>query len=171
MYQNIPAHLVLKTSSQMIQIVLGFSTQLSKENKSLLMTFMSLFCTSADPSVTDFLLTHPVFMPCSQLCAALQHQYPAATRTTDFLLYIDISLCFTCFVTSLYAEELKALSETLSECFLILNLHLHLPSGAIRRYRPGEGSICSQHQAEGCETGGSLGGSVRSATEGQSCGF
>ncbi|XP_026092708.1 rap guanine nucleotide exchange factor 3-like isoform X3 [Carassius auratus] len=28
-----------------------------------------------DPSVTDFLLTHPVFMPCSQLCAALQHHY------------------------------------------------------------------------------------------------
>ncbi|KTG42335.1 hypothetical protein cypCar_00004286 [Cyprinus carpio] len=111
--------------------------KLSKENKSLLMTFMSLFCTSADPSVTDFLLTHPVFMPCSQLCAALQHQYPAATGTTDFLLYIDISLCFTCFVTSLYAEELKALSETLSECFLILNLRLHLPSGAIRRTENG----------------------------------
>uniref|UniRef100_A0A672MFY2 Rap guanine nucleotide exchange factor 3 n=1 Tax=Sinocyclocheilus grahami TaxID=75366 RepID=A0A672MFY2_SINGR len=112
-----------------------------------------------DPSVTDFLLTHPVFMPCSQLCAALQHQYPATTGTTDFPLHIAISLCFTCFVTSLYAEELKALSETVSECFFILNLCLHLPSGAIRRYRPGEGSICSQHQAEGCETGGSLGGS------------
>uniref|UniRef100_A0A672MF82 Rap guanine nucleotide exchange factor 3 n=1 Tax=Sinocyclocheilus grahami TaxID=75366 RepID=A0A672MF82_SINGR len=40
-----------------------------------------LFCTSADPSVTDFLLTHPVFMPCSQLCAALQHQYPPSEGT------------------------------------------------------------------------------------------
>ncbi|XP_056589082.1 rap guanine nucleotide exchange factor 3 isoform X2 [Triplophysa dalaica] len=30
-----------------------------------------------DPSVSDFLLTHPVFMPCSQLCAALQHHYQA----------------------------------------------------------------------------------------------
>uniref|UniRef100_A0A8C1ZZE6 Rap guanine nucleotide exchange factor 3-like n=1 Tax=Cyprinus carpio TaxID=7962 RepID=A0A8C1ZZE6_CYPCA len=36
-----------------------------------------------DPSVTDFLLTHPVFMPCSQLCAALQHQYPAPSEGTD----------------------------------------------------------------------------------------
>uniref|UniRef100_A0A671S328 Rap guanine nucleotide exchange factor 3-like n=1 Tax=Sinocyclocheilus anshuiensis TaxID=1608454 RepID=A0A671S328_9TELE len=34
-----------------------------------------------DPSVTDFLLTHPVFMPCSQLCAALQHQYPPSEGT------------------------------------------------------------------------------------------
>uniref|UniRef100_A0A671S310 Rap guanine nucleotide exchange factor 3-like n=1 Tax=Sinocyclocheilus anshuiensis TaxID=1608454 RepID=A0A671S310_9TELE len=73
-----------------------------------------------DPSVTDFLLTHPVFMPCSQLCAALQHQYPATTGTTDFLLHIDISLCFTCFVTSLYAEELKALSETSNCPFAVL---------------------------------------------------
>uniref|UniRef100_A0A8C3G9M5 Rap guanine nucleotide exchange factor 3 n=1 Tax=Cyclopterus lumpus TaxID=8103 RepID=A0A8C3G9M5_CYCLU len=30
-----------------------------------------------DPCVTDFLLTHKVFMPTSQLCTALQHQYPA----------------------------------------------------------------------------------------------
>lgn len=30
-----------------------------------------------DPSVSDFLITHPVFMPCSQLCAALQHHYQA----------------------------------------------------------------------------------------------
>ncbi|XP_056113867.1 rap guanine nucleotide exchange factor 3 isoform X2 [Rhinichthys klamathensis goyatoka] len=30
-----------------------------------------------DPSVSDFLLTHPVFMPHSQLCAALQHHYQA----------------------------------------------------------------------------------------------
>uniref|UniRef100_A0A8C4FAH7 Rap guanine nucleotide exchange factor (GEF) 3 n=1 Tax=Dicentrarchus labrax TaxID=13489 RepID=A0A8C4FAH7_DICLA len=30
-----------------------------------------------DPCVTDFLLTHKVFMPSSQLCPALQHQYPA----------------------------------------------------------------------------------------------
>ncbi|XP_057219186.1 rap guanine nucleotide exchange factor 3 isoform X3 [Triplophysa rosa] len=30
-----------------------------------------------DPSVSDFLLTHPVFMPCSLLCAALQHHYQA----------------------------------------------------------------------------------------------
>uniref|UniRef100_A0A8C3AQ56 Rap guanine nucleotide exchange factor 3 n=1 Tax=Cyclopterus lumpus TaxID=8103 RepID=A0A8C3AQ56_CYCLU len=29
-----------------------------------------------DPCVTDFLLTHKVFMPTSQLCTALQHQYP-----------------------------------------------------------------------------------------------
>uniref|UniRef100_A0A672MYJ8 Rap guanine nucleotide exchange factor 3 n=1 Tax=Sinocyclocheilus grahami TaxID=75366 RepID=A0A672MYJ8_SINGR len=34
-----------------------------------------------DPSVTDFLLTHPVFMPYSQLCAALQHQYPPSEGT------------------------------------------------------------------------------------------
>ncbi len=58
------------------------------------MKFMTLFCTSADPSVTDFLLTHPVFMPYSQLCAALQHQYPVTTGTTDFLLHIDISSVF-----------------------------------------------------------------------------
>ncbi|TKS76666.1 Rap guanine nucleotide exchange factor 3 [Collichthys lucidus] len=30
-----------------------------------------------DPCVSDFLLTHKVFMPSSQLCEALQHQYPA----------------------------------------------------------------------------------------------
>ncbi|XP_051517668.1 rap guanine nucleotide exchange factor 3 isoform X2 [Myxocyprinus asiaticus] len=30
-----------------------------------------------DSSVSDFILTHPVFMPCSQLCAALQHHYQA----------------------------------------------------------------------------------------------
>ncbi|XP_051961271.1 rap guanine nucleotide exchange factor 3-like isoform X2 [Xyrauchen texanus] len=30
-----------------------------------------------DPSVSDFLLTHPVFMPYSQFCAALQHHYLA----------------------------------------------------------------------------------------------
>ncbi|CAJ1084561.1 rap guanine nucleotide exchange factor 3 isoform X1 [Xyrichtys novacula] len=29
-----------------------------------------------DPCVSDFLLTHKIFMPSSQLCAALQHQYP-----------------------------------------------------------------------------------------------
>ncbi|KAJ8016880.1 hypothetical protein DPEC_G00011940 [Dallia pectoralis] len=29
-----------------------------------------------DPCVTDFLLTHRIFMPSSQLCPALQHQYP-----------------------------------------------------------------------------------------------
>uniref|UniRef100_A0A7N6AH98 Rap guanine nucleotide exchange factor (GEF) 3 n=1 Tax=Anabas testudineus TaxID=64144 RepID=A0A7N6AH98_ANATE len=29
------------------------------------------------PCVSDFLLTHKVFMPSSQLCSALQHQYPA----------------------------------------------------------------------------------------------
>uniref|UniRef100_A0A673CRJ2 Rap guanine nucleotide exchange factor (GEF) 3 n=1 Tax=Sphaeramia orbicularis TaxID=375764 RepID=A0A673CRJ2_9TELE len=29
-----------------------------------------------DPCVTDFLLTHKLFMPSSQLCPALQHQYP-----------------------------------------------------------------------------------------------
>uniref|UniRef100_A0A3B4A7Z9 Uncharacterized protein n=1 Tax=Periophthalmus magnuspinnatus TaxID=409849 RepID=A0A3B4A7Z9_9GOBI len=29
-----------------------------------------------DPCVSDFLLTHKVFMPSSQLCPALQHQYP-----------------------------------------------------------------------------------------------
>ncbi|KAF7653901.1 hypothetical protein LDENG_00077290 [Lucifuga dentata] len=29
-----------------------------------------------DPSVSDFLLTHKVFMPFNQLCPALQHQYP-----------------------------------------------------------------------------------------------
>uniref|UniRef100_H2MLQ4 Rap guanine nucleotide exchange factor 3 n=1 Tax=Oryzias latipes TaxID=8090 RepID=H2MLQ4_ORYLA len=29
-----------------------------------------------DPCVIDFLLTHKVFMPTSQLCPALQHQYP-----------------------------------------------------------------------------------------------
>ena len=29
-----------------------------------------------DPCVSDFLLTHRVFMPSSQLCPALQHQYP-----------------------------------------------------------------------------------------------
>ncbi|XP_067381810.1 rap guanine nucleotide exchange factor 3 isoform X2 [Channa argus] len=30
-----------------------------------------------DPSVSDFLLTHKVFMPSSQLCSALQHHYQA----------------------------------------------------------------------------------------------
>ncbi|KAJ8258190.1 hypothetical protein GJAV_G00194190 [Gymnothorax javanicus] len=29
-----------------------------------------------DPCITDFLLTHSVFMPSSALCPALQHQYP-----------------------------------------------------------------------------------------------
>ncbi|KAM3872570.1 rap guanine nucleotide exchange factor 3 [Diretmus argenteus] len=31
---------------------------------------------SIDPCVSDFLLTHKVFMPSSQLCLTLQHQYP-----------------------------------------------------------------------------------------------
>lgn len=33
-------------------------------------------CLPADSFVIDFLLTHKVFMPSSQLCPALQHQYP-----------------------------------------------------------------------------------------------
>lgn len=33
-------------------------------------------CLPAAPCVSDFLLTHKVFMPSSQLCPALQHQYP-----------------------------------------------------------------------------------------------
>ncbi|KAB5546488.1 hypothetical protein PHYPO_G00072630 [Pangasianodon hypophthalmus] len=33
-------------------------------------------CVPIDPCVSDFLLTHQVFMPSSQLCPALQHQYP-----------------------------------------------------------------------------------------------
>jgi len=123
------------------------------------MKFTSLFCASTDPSVSDFLLTHPVFMPYSQLCAALQHQYPSSTTgNTDNLLLFDISVLLMLYLL----------------CFgqiLLLNLHSHLPSGAIRRLRPGEGSVCSQHQAKGCETGGSLGGSVWFLTEGQSCGL
>ncbi|KAK2851819.1 hypothetical protein Q5P01_008095 [Channa striata] len=31
---------------------------------------------ATEPCVSDFLLTHKVFMPSSQLCSALQHQYP-----------------------------------------------------------------------------------------------
>ncbi|KAI5609029.1 rap guanine nucleotide exchange factor 3 isoform X1, partial [Silurus asotus] len=33
-------------------------------------------CDPIDPCVSDFLLTHQVFMPSAQLCAAIQHQYP-----------------------------------------------------------------------------------------------
>ncbi|MCI4387591.1 hypothetical protein PGIGA_G00075890 [Pangasianodon gigas] len=33
-------------------------------------------CVPIDPCVSDFILTHQVFMPSSQLCPALQHQYP-----------------------------------------------------------------------------------------------
>ncbi|KAG7323222.1 hypothetical protein KOW79_012924 [Hemibagrus wyckioides] len=33
-------------------------------------------CDPLDPCVSDFLLTHQVFMPSVQLCHALQHQYP-----------------------------------------------------------------------------------------------
>ncbi|MCJ8741834.1 hypothetical protein PDJAM_G00075250 [Pangasius djambal] len=33
-------------------------------------------CDPIDPCVSDFLLTHQVFMPSSQLCPAIQHQYP-----------------------------------------------------------------------------------------------
>lgn len=84
----------ITTTSQMTQIVLGFSTQLCKENKFLLMKFTSLFCTSADPSVTDFLLTHPVFMPYSQLCAALQHQYPATKGLIFHFILIFLSVFF-----------------------------------------------------------------------------
>uniref|UniRef100_A0A8C6NT43 Rap guanine nucleotide exchange factor 3 n=1 Tax=Nothobranchius furzeri TaxID=105023 RepID=A0A8C6NT43_NOTFU len=35
-----------------------------------------------DPCVSDFLLTHRVFMPSSQLCAALLHQYPLMRMET-----------------------------------------------------------------------------------------
>ncbi|KAJ8409203.1 hypothetical protein AAFF_G00242240 [Aldrovandia affinis] len=34
-----------------------------------------------DPCVTDFLLTHRVFMPSSLLCPALQHQYPLSNTS------------------------------------------------------------------------------------------
>ena len=40
-----------------------------------------LCCFPADACVSDFLLTHKVFMPSSQLCSALQHQYPVANKT------------------------------------------------------------------------------------------
>lgn len=30
--------------------------------------------------LSDFLLTHSVFMPSAQLCAALLHQYPSVTE-------------------------------------------------------------------------------------------
>lgn len=40
-------------------------------------------CVPADPCVSDFLLTHKVFMPSSQLCPALQHQYPDMVNNTD----------------------------------------------------------------------------------------
>ena len=33
-------------------------------------------CSSTDSCVGDFLLTHKIFMASSQLCPALQHQYP-----------------------------------------------------------------------------------------------
>uniref|UniRef100_A0A8C4F7K1 Rap guanine nucleotide exchange factor (GEF) 3 n=1 Tax=Dicentrarchus labrax TaxID=13489 RepID=A0A8C4F7K1_DICLA len=36
-----------------------------------------------DPCVTDFLLTHKVFMPSSQLCPALQHQYPVMAELSE----------------------------------------------------------------------------------------
>ncbi|TNN54141.1 Rap guanine nucleotide exchange factor 4 [Liparis tanakae] len=36
-----------------------------------------------DPCVTDFLLTHKVFMPTSQLCTALQHQYPEMAKLSE----------------------------------------------------------------------------------------
>lgn len=36
----------------------------------------------ADPCVSDFLLTHKVFMSSSQLCSALLHQYPVANSNS-----------------------------------------------------------------------------------------
>uniref|UniRef100_A0A4W6FLM5 Rap guanine nucleotide exchange factor 3 n=1 Tax=Lates calcarifer TaxID=8187 RepID=A0A4W6FLM5_LATCA len=36
-----------------------------------------------DPCVSDFLLTHKVFMPSSQLCPALQHQYPDMAELSE----------------------------------------------------------------------------------------
>ncbi|GAA6216639.1 rap guanine nucleotide exchange factor 3-like isoform X1 [Lates japonicus] len=36
-----------------------------------------------DPCVSDFLLTHKVFMPSSQLCSALQHQYPDMAELSE----------------------------------------------------------------------------------------
>ncbi|KAF0035874.1 hypothetical protein F2P81_011186 [Scophthalmus maximus] len=36
-----------------------------------------------DPCVSDFLLTHKLFMPSSQLCPSLQHQYPATAELSD----------------------------------------------------------------------------------------
>uniref|UniRef100_A0A8C3AL03 Rap guanine nucleotide exchange factor 3 n=1 Tax=Cyclopterus lumpus TaxID=8103 RepID=A0A8C3AL03_CYCLU len=41
-----------------------------------------------DPCVTDFLLTHKVFMPTSQLCTALQHQYPVMGSDQEKASYI-----------------------------------------------------------------------------------
>lgn len=45
----------------------------------------SEFCTPPYPTETflsDFLLTHSVFMPNAQLCAALLHQYPLSPALT-----------------------------------------------------------------------------------------
>uniref|UniRef100_A0A673CLV2 Rap guanine nucleotide exchange factor (GEF) 3 n=1 Tax=Sphaeramia orbicularis TaxID=375764 RepID=A0A673CLV2_9TELE len=41
-----------------------------------------------DPCVTDFLLTHKLFMPSSQLCPALQHQYPLTGSEQEKAAYI-----------------------------------------------------------------------------------
>uniref|UniRef100_A0A3B5M6Z3 Rap guanine nucleotide exchange factor (GEF) 3 n=1 Tax=Xiphophorus couchianus TaxID=32473 RepID=A0A3B5M6Z3_9TELE len=41
-----------------------------------------------DPCVSDFLLTHKVFMPSSQLCLALQHQYPDQCSDQEKTAYI-----------------------------------------------------------------------------------
>ncbi|XP_056242052.1 rap guanine nucleotide exchange factor 3 isoform X1 [Seriola aureovittata] len=38
---------------------------------------------ATDPCVTDFLLTYKVFMPSSQLCPALQHQYPEMAELSE----------------------------------------------------------------------------------------
>uniref|UniRef100_A0A665VXN3 Rap guanine nucleotide exchange factor 3-like n=1 Tax=Echeneis naucrates TaxID=173247 RepID=A0A665VXN3_ECHNA len=41
-----------------------------------------------EPCVTDFLLTHKVFMPSSQLCPALRHQYPEMGSDQEKAAYI-----------------------------------------------------------------------------------
>lgn len=80
---------MLQTTSQVIRTCFHVLHTTQKTSACYRGLFVS--CASTDPSVSDFLLTHPVFMPCSQLCAALQQQYPSKASYHQ-LEYILVSV-------------------------------------------------------------------------------
>uniref|UniRef100_A0A8C7XFI4 Rap guanine nucleotide exchange factor (GEF) 3 n=1 Tax=Oryzias sinensis TaxID=183150 RepID=A0A8C7XFI4_9TELE len=85
-----------------------------------------------DPCVIDFLLTHKVFMPTSQLCPALQHQYPQMldrfcfstgiympTFSLEKLFKIREEFCETLNCACTYQAELSEGSEQEKDAYII----------------------------------------------------
>ena len=59
----------------------------------------------ADPCVSDFLLTHKVFMPSSQLCPSLQHQYPDMVSITVMMLWFELLLLLVILMITSTAQQ------------------------------------------------------------------